>query len=104
MIGIMQVGRTIRGLVSFTSAKICSVLGLDELTLWNLFGLDWDAVVRSLGVPSSLGLGGLEEKQLQEVDMRLMWTGAALVLFGTIGYTIGSRPREAKNQEKLKKE
>ena len=39
------------------------------------------------GVASSLG--GLEEKQLsmREVDVRLMWTGAALVLFGTIGYT-----------------
>ena len=89
----------IRGFVSLASAKICSVLGLDVSTL---FGLDLDVVVRSLGVPSSLG--GLEEKQLQEVDMRLMWTGAALVLFGTIGYTIGSRPREDKNQEKSKQE
>jgi hypothetical protein len=43
-----------------------------------------------------LSLGWLEGKQLQEVDMRLMWTGAALVLFG---YTIGSPPREPKNQE-----
>ena len=104
MIGVMPVGRTIGGLVSLTSAKICSVLGLDESTLWNLFGLDMDVVVRSLGVPLSLSLGWLEEKKLQEVDMRLMWTGAALVLFGTIGYTIGSRPRKANNQEKSKKE
>ena len=104
MIGIMHVGRTICGLFSLISAKICGVLGLDESTLWNLFGLDLDVVVRSLGVPSSLSLGGLEEKQLQELDMRLMWTGAALVLFGTIGYTIGSRPRETKRQEKSKQE
>ena len=97
-------GRTIHGLASLTTAKICSVLGLDESTWWNLFGLDLDVMVRSLGVPSSLILGGLEEKRLQEVDMRLMWTGAALVLFGTIGYTIGSRPSVAKNQEKSKKE
>jgi UDP-xylose/UDP-N-acetylglucosamine transporter B4 len=102
IIGIMHVGRTICGVVSSASAKISSALGLDESTLWNLFGLDLDVVVRSLGVPSSLG--GLEEKQLQEVDMRLMWTGAALVLFGTIGYTIGSRSREAKNQKKSKQE
>ena len=99
VIGIMHLGRMIRGFVSLASAKICSVLGLDVSTL---FGLDLDVVVRSLGVPSSLG--GLEEKQLQEVDMRLMWTGAALVLFGTIGYTIGNRPREDKNQEKSKQE
>ena len=63
---------------------------------WNLFGLD---VVRSPSVPSSLW-----RKQLLEMDMRLMRTEAALVLFGTIGYTIGSQPRESKNQEKSKQE
>ena len=66
----MHVGRTIRGFVSLTSAKICSVLGLDESPLWNLFGLNLYVGVRSLGVSS--GLGGLEEKRLQEVDMQLM--------------------------------
>jgi hypothetical protein len=45
-------GRTIRG------------FGLD---VWNLFGLDLDVVVSSLGVASSLG--GLGEEQVQEVDM-----------------------------------
>ena len=41
--------------------------------------------------------------QLQEVDMRLMWTGAPgpLVLFGIIGYTIESRQREAKKRGKI---
>ena len=102
MIGIVHVGRTIGGFVSLASANIFSVLGLDESTLWNLFHeLDFDVVFRSLGVPSSLSLGGFEEKKPQEVDMRLMWTGAALVLFGTIGYTIatGSRPREEKSKQ-----
>jgi hypothetical protein len=64
------VGRTIRGFVSLASAKIRSVLGLVESTLWNLFGLDLGVVVRSLGIPSRLG--GLEKKLLQEVDMWLM--------------------------------
>ena len=59
---------------------------------WNLFGLDLDVVVKFLRISSNPE--GLEEKLLQEVDMRLMWIGAAFVLFGTIGYTIGSRPRE----------
>ena len=58
-------------------------------------------MVSSLDVPSSLG--GFEDKKLQEVDMRLMWTGVALVLFA-IGYTIGSPPHEAKIQEKSKRE
>ena len=61
---------------------------IDLIILRNLFGLDLDVVVGSVCVPSSLG--GPEEL-LQEVDKRLMRTGAALVLFGTIGYTIGSR-------------
>ena len=95
-------GRMTHGFVSLASAKTCSVLGLDESILWNSFGLDLDVVVRLLGVPSSIG--GLGEKQLQEVDMRLMWTGAALVLLGTIGYTIGSRPRETETQGKSKQE
>ena len=56
-------------LISGASAKICSVLGLVS----TLFGLDLDVVVRSLVVLSRLG--GLGEKQLLEVDMRLMWTG-----------------------------
>ena len=59
---------------------------------WNLFGRDLDVVVRSPSVPSSLG--GLEDKQLREVDMRLMWTGAALTLFSLV-----SSPREAKTRK-----
>ena len=73
----MQLGYKVHGFVCLASAKFCSVFGLDVSTLWSLFGLNLDVVVKSLGVPSSLG--GLEEKQLQEVDMRLMWTGAILV-------------------------
>ena len=37
MIGIVHVGRTIGGFVSLASANICSVLGLDQSILWNLF-------------------------------------------------------------------
>ena len=47
---------------------------------------------------------GLRRKQLLEMDIRLMRTEAALVLFGTIKYTIASQPRESKNQEKSKQE
>ena len=107
VIGIMHVGRTIHDFLSSASAKICIALGLDQSIFRNslklLVDLDVALVRSSLGVPSSLE--GLEQKKLQQVDRRLMWTGAALVLFGTIGYTIGNhRPREAKNQKKSKQE
>ena len=59
MIDIMHVGRTFRGLNSLTSAKLCHVLGLDESTLWNLFGLFWMSWSGRLAflLPSSLSLG-----------------------------------------------
>ena len=78
----MHVGRMIGSFVSLASTKF---VASSESTLWNLSGLNLDVVVRSLeNVPSSLG--GLE------VDMQLTWTGVALVLFGTIGYTVLFRP------------
>ena len=103
----MHVGHAIRRFASVASGSICGVLGLEgsisDSLLWNIFGIDLDVVFSSLGVASSLGgFGG--EKQPQEVDTRLMWTGATLVLFGTIGYAIGSRPHEVKDQAKPKQE
>lgn len=103
-------GRTIRRVRSFVSfklvSKFCSVLGsgLDELTLWNLFGLDLDIVVRLLDVASSLGELGRNSYtgRTQEVDM---WTGAVLrlqvvqVLYGTIGSTLLGSRRDAKTMK-----
>ena len=101
-------GRAIRGFSILALETICGVFGLDRSTfhssLWNIFRVDLDAVLGLLGVTSSLGGPGSGEKQLPEVDTRLMWTGAALVLFGTIGYAIGNRPRQVINQEKSKRE
>ena len=74
------------------------LLGLDES---NLSGLDFDVA----GQVSKRSVGFRRSScSLQEVGMRLMWTGAAFVLFGSIGYTTGSRPREAKSQEKPEQE
>ena len=79
---------SISGFRFFNIGKICSVLGLDESTLWNLFGLDLDVVVRSRGVVWSLG--GLREAVAEDgCADNVDWPA----LFG---YTIGSRPREAK--------
>jgi len=103
----MHVGRAIHGLASSTWETICKVLGLEgsilDSSLWNIFGVDLDVVFSLLGVVPSFGrFGG--EKQPQEVDTRMMWTGAAFVLFGTIGFAIGSRRREVKVQQKSKQE
>ena len=86
---------TIRGFVSLASAKTCSVLGFGRIDPCGIC-LDLDVVVRPLGLPSSLG--GLGERLLQEMNMRLIWTGTPLVLSGNgnIGYTIGSGPGEEK--------
>ena len=78
------------------SAKICSVLGLDESTFKNLFGLDLDVVDGLRKSNWTCGCCGLE---------------LLFVLLGTIGYTIGSQlvspqsttmPRRGKgNEEKV---
>ena len=108
IVGIMHVGRVIHGFASLTWETICNVLGLDgsilDSSLWNIFGVDLDVVFSLLGVVPSFGRFG-EEKQPQEVDTRMMWTGAALVLLGTVGFAIGSRPRaKVKVQQKSKQE
>ena len=48
--------------------------------VWTRLG----CVVRSDGIP--LRLEGPEEKQLQEVEVRLMWTEATLVFLGSLWY------------------
>ena len=75
-------GRAISGFAFLASAKLCSVLGLNESTgtLWSLFGLDLDVTV-------GWRCFRLGERRLQEVDtMRFMDWDRALVLrvFGNI--------------------
>ena len=100
-------GRVIRAFAFLAWGNFCGVLGLDgsmfDWPLWNILRSDLDAAFSFFGVASIL-VGPDGEKQPQEVDGRLMWTGAALVLFGTIGYAIGSRPGEVKDQKKAKRE
>ena len=97
MIDIMHVGRTIRGLNSLTSSKLCHVLGLDESTLWNLFGLFWMSWSGRLAflLPSSLSLGRGETAAGGGYAVDVDWGRQ---------YTIGSRPHEVKNQERSNKE
>ena len=69
-------GGRIGGLATLVpeSANVCSVLGLDESILQNLFRLNLDVVFRLLGFPLSLSLGVPEEKQLVPIlplDIRL---------------------------------
>ena len=57
----------------FSLAKNCSILVLDKLTLWNLFGLDFEVVVRSLVVPSSLEKQQQEVRNAVEVEVHSSW-------------------------------
>jgi UDP-xylose/UDP-N-acetylglucosamine transporter B4 len=88
------------------ASLIISVIGVSQavLALKNLlsfFGVNQNAFLHTLGTTFA---GSGEVNPPQEVDNRMMWTGAALVLLGTIGYTIGSCPKQVKSEEKGKTE
>ena len=95
------------------TSLIISVIGVPQMALmlkellktrdgeWGFFGIDLDAVIHTLGTAF---VGSGEAKRPQKVDNRMMWTGAVLVLLGTIGYTIGSRPKGVKPSGKGKTE
>ncbi|KAF8966455.1 UAA transporter family-domain-containing protein [Flammula alnicola] len=105
VIGVSQVGLALRALVFLGLKKAAGALGLgvpvDEEWSFNVFGIDVDALLSLLGT-AFVGTG--KAKRPQEVDNRMMWTGAAMVLLGTIGYTIGSsRSSEAKPEIKKNK-
>ncbi|KAF8164834.1 UAA transporter family-domain-containing protein [Crassisporium funariophilum] len=106
VVGVAQVGTAIRDGLYWVWQRACAATGLEESLStvdWAFLGslrVDLDAAISSLGV---IFVGGPNEgKRRQEVDTRMMWTGATLVLLGTIGYTIGSRPRGVKEKEKIK--
>ncbi|KIM42796.1 hypothetical protein M413DRAFT_444451 [Hebeloma cylindrosporum] len=93
------------------TSLIISVIGVSQVVLalkellgipdreWSFFGVNLDAVIRTIGTAF---VGSGEAKRPQQVDNRMMWMGAMLVLLGTVGYTIGSRPRVAKPNAKGK--
>ncbi|KAH9483076.1 UDP-xylose and UDP-N-acetylglucosamine transporter [Psilocybe cubensis] len=100
VIGISKVGAetwdlTIRGL-----KYIASSLGLTILEDgWsaNMFGTDLRSVMSSVGGT----LVGVETtKRRPQVDNRMMWAGAFLVMLGTVGYTIGSQKKEPVKEKK----
>ncbi|RXW23612.1 hypothetical protein EST38_g2252 [Candolleomyces aberdarensis] len=52
----------------------------------------------ALGVEEDEGVG--KKRAVPEVDEGMLWTGAALVLLGTLGYTIGTGFRSSKGKAK----
>ncbi|KAE9391934.1 UAA transporter [Gymnopus androsaceus JB14] len=42
---------------------------------------------------------GRKSKQPENVDMRMMWTGAGLVMLGTIGYSLATNARNSRKQK-----
>ncbi|KAF5320664.1 hypothetical protein D9619_001192 [Psilocybe cf. subviscida] len=95
VIGAGAVGHTIRHYVHTALGMCLAAVGVQlpaegpngEWRL-SLLGMDVDQAVSLLGI-AFVG-PDTKVKPPQEVDNRMMWTGAALVLLGTVGYTIGS--------------
>ena len=56
----------------------------------------------ALGVDEDGSTG--RKRTAPQVDEGMLWTGAALVLLGTLGYTIGTGFKKAKGRGKTKKE
>ena len=52
------------------------------------------------GVARSFGGGGGVGKKYQDVNGTMLWTGAALVMLGTVGYTLGTAKRTEKTRTK----
>ncbi|KAF8876297.1 UAA transporter family-domain-containing protein [Gymnopilus junonius] len=76
--------------VSKVGLALLSSLGIslpDGGWFSNVLGVDVDTIFSSVG-GAFVGEGASAKKPPQ-VDNRMMWTGAVLVLLGTVGYTIG---------------
>jgi UDP-xylose/UDP-N-acetylglucosamine transporter B4 len=93
VLGVSEVGLALRRFALARLRGLARVIGLpvsgdeDGGEAFRVFGVDMEP---ALGVIGSAFVGPGAGKRPQEVDNRMMWTGAALVLLGTIGYTIGS--------------
>ncbi|KJA14650.1 hypothetical protein HYPSUDRAFT_150103 [Hypholoma sublateritium FD-334 SS-4] len=100
VIGVSQVGRAVRTAVVRFLAAIAQALGLpvlyDSGQPLGIFGMNIDG---ALGLVGTAFVATGPTKRPQQVDNRMMWSGAALVLLGTIGYTVGNRPKSEKTKK-----
>ena len=60
-------------------------------------GVLWRGLTRLLF--GGLEGGGVGERY-QDVDGTMLWTGAALVMLGTVGYTLGTAKRTERTRTK----
>jgi len=99
VVGVSKVATGIRHLAAhaFTQMNLALDGAIDDRfwtkvdQLQSYLQVDWDAVFRSIGVAF---VGPDIEKTGRDFDERMMWIGAAMVLLGTVGYTIGSQSKE----------
>ncbi|KAF8189684.1 UAA transporter family-domain-containing protein [Pholiota molesta] len=102
VLGVSEVGRALRCFALASLRRLAHVIGLpfveDGGKGFRVFGVDVDPALSLIG---SAFVGTGAGKRPQEVDNRMMWTGAALVLLGTIGYTIGSTRPKARASVKV---
>lgn len=102
VLGVSEVGIAIRRFTLTSLGRLAHVIGLplaeDGGEAFSVFGVDVDPVLSLIG---SAFVGTGAAKRPQEVDNRMMWTGAVLVLLGTVGYTIGSSRSKAEASVKV---
>ena len=63
-------------------------------------GVLWRGVARLFGYGLEEGGGGGVGKKYQDVNGTMLWSGAALVMLGTVGYTLGTAKRIEKTRTK----
>jgi len=98
VIGVVRVGETLRDWMYIGIKMLFALCGFGMHTPdggWSLngAGVDVDGMLSRFG---KVLLGGGTGKSPQEVDKTMMWAGAAMVMLGTVGYTIGSRAKPTK--------
>lgn len=100
VVGVTQTAKAIRDFVFFCVENVSSTFGWniripkDGWRSFRVAGLDVDEMFRILfeGHKSTT-------RSPSTVNKTMMWTGAAMVMLGTVGYTIGSRGK-SKSKDK----
>ena len=102
VVGVAQTARAIRDFIFLCMENIFSTFGWNVQWIprdgWGALrvaGLDIDGMFRILFE----GHKSTTRSPPSVVNKTMMWTGAAMVMLGTVGYTIGSR-RKSKSKDK----
>lgn len=85
--------------------ELSKLLGVNALLSQSEVGQwAWDRAGELVKVALGVDEAAAAKRTPPQVDEGMMWTGAGLVLLGTVGYTIGTSAAKAKKADKPKKE